>query len=56
MHADARITLYGGFTIGVALVALGMATVHAIAVTGFGIVGAALFVALLFEHSIESAA
>lgn len=49
MNADARITLYGGTGIGSALVLLGAAMSQTVALTGVGLMGAALAVAISIE-------
>jgi len=51
MNTDAKITLYGGFTIGVALYLLGLATDRTVALTGIFMLGGVLAVVALFEIS-----
>lgn len=51
MHLDARITLYGGTGISLALVAIGMlAESPAIGITGCAFAGLSLGIALLIDH------
>lgn len=54
MHTDARLTLYGGAAIGVALYALGVVTSGVISLTGLGILGATVLIAAAFNQCLPS--